>query len=79
MTNSDTNGKNLTIFRKFLASNPDINRKYLPVPDAFVCHNEGDNEDNSSDFFVLEDVRNLGYRQDILHPDRGQGSDSGVI
>lgn len=64
----------ILLFRQFLASNPDINRKYLPVPDAFVCHNEGDNEDNSSDFFVLEDVRNLGYRQDILHPDRGQGS-----
>ena len=73
-----TNSKTLT-FRQFLASNPDINRKYLPVPDAFECHNEGDNEDNGSDFFVLEDGRNLGYRQDILHPDRGQGSDPGVL
>ena len=71
-----TNGEIFTI-RQFLASVPDINRKYLPVPDAFVCHNDADNEDNSSDFFVLEDVKNLGFRQDILHPDRGQGSDLG--
>jgi len=60
--------------RAYLATKQDVNRKYLPVPDAFVCHNSDDNQDNCSDFFMIEDMRNLGYRADVL-ADTGRGLD----
>ena len=60
--------------RAYLATKQDVNRKYLPVPDAFVCHNSDDNQDNCSDFFMIEDMRNLGYRSDVL-ADTGRGLD----
>jgi len=63
--------------RKYLAAKPDVNRKYLPISEAFDCHNGGSNsdnndEDNYTDFFIIEDIKGLGYRKDILS---GRGLD----
>ena len=48
--------------RKYLAAKPDVNRKYLPISEAFDCHNGGSNsdnndEDNYTDFFIIEDIK----------------------
>ena len=36
--------------RKYLATKPNVNRKHLPVPEAFVCNNPPDNEEAWSRF-----------------------------
>ena len=54
--------------RRYLATKPDLVPKYLPLPEAIVCQNEdeADNSDQDSlSFFILEDVRSLGFKNDI--------------
>lgn len=55
--------------RKYLATKPDLVPKYLPLPEAIVCQNEDDQDNDDQDissFFILEDVRSLGFKNDIL-------------
>ena len=61
-----------------MATKPSVNRKYLPISEAFACNNDDQNtqineeEDNCSEFFIIEDIRSQGYRKDIL---AGRGLD----
>ena len=55
--------------RRYLATKPDLVPKYLPLPEAIVCQNNDEAYDNGdqgiSSFFILEDVRSLGFKNDI--------------
>lgn len=61
--------------RKYLATKPNVNRKHLPVPEAFVCNNPPDNEEVWSDFFILEDVSCYGFIRDPFQGDFSRGLD----